>query len=957
MVNHPHSRPTVRSTARRILFAAFACLLPAVASAAEQALWQDVKESSIAATGERTIVPAFYRTVRPNREALTQLLSRSPLEATPAAAASAVEFVLPKPDGTMERFRIVESPMISAAVAQERPDWKTYAGIGIDDPTAMMRASWSAEGFRAYVLGADGAYFVDPYAKGDRDNHIAYFKADAASERGEFHCAIDQYMDETTRQAGDHQRRGGGAVRPAAFSAGPNLRTYRIAVATTGEYTIARGGQSGALTEVMNGINRINLVYRRDLAVALQLVSGTNTIFPDPATDPYDNTDNSAQLKINHDKLVEIMTKTGFDIGHLFGTGGGGVASAPSVCNDDAKGEGYSARGTTTGDPFFIDYVAHEIGHQFSAQHTYNNVDTSGACTTRSAEDAYEVASGSTIMSYVGICSERNLQQFTDDMFHERSLIQILEYVQNGAGNSCGTLTATNNNPPVANAGPNYTIPKQTPFTLTASATDLDSSNVLSYSWEEYDKAAAASGQVGTPAGTYDVDSDGVLRPLFRAYLPRNNPSRTFPSLPYILNNANNPPLTFTGTSPTGAVCEANATCVTGESLPTANRVMDFRVVVRDNQTGINDAGMQLTVNAGAGPFVVTAPNTAVNFNGGTQQTITWDVANTAAAPINAANVKISLSTDGGNTFPYVLLNSTPNDGSEQVRIPNVNSTTARIKVEAVGNIFFDISDANFTINVTGTSERTVLANIATRMRVETGANALIGGIIITGNAPKKIIVRAIGPSLTLNGKLQDPQLQLFNAAQEQIASNNNWKDNANQGEIVASGVAPTNDLEAAILMTLQPGNYTAVVRGVNDTTGIGVAEIYDLDRNADSKLANISTRGFVQGGDNVMIGGFIVTGEAAQKVIIRAIGPSLSVDGKMADPTLELVNNNGDILRANNNWKDTQQADIQATTIPPPNDFESAIVETLQPAPYTAIVRGFGGTTGIAVVEIYALQ
>jgi hypothetical protein len=245
----------------RKLIAALLAILPLNAFAESPALWQDVKEASIVVTGERTIVPAFYRTVRPNKEALTQLLARTPLESTPGARAAAVELTVPKPDGTMARFRIVESPMISAAVAAERPDWKTYEGRGIDDPTAMMRASWSEEGFRAYVLGADGAYFVDPYAKGDRDNHISYFKADAASSRGDFHCGIDKYMEETARPAGTTQRRGSGPLRAAAFSAGANLRTYRLAVATTGEYTVARGGQNGALTEVMNGVNRINLCF------------------------------------------------------------------------------------------------------------------------------------------------------------------------------------------------------------------------------------------------------------------------------------------------------------------------------------------------------------------------------------------------------------------------------------------------------------------------------------------------------------------------------------------------------------------------------------------------------------------------------------------------------------------------------------------------------------------------
>jgi len=910
----------------------------------------------------------------------------------------------------MARFHIVESPMISAAVARERPDWKTYAGRGIDDPTAVMRASWSSEGFRAYVLGSSGAYFVDPYAKGDRDNYIVYFKADAGSARGDFHCAVDQYMDKVGRKTGNAENARSAAAPSPEFSAGANLRTYRVAVATTGEYTVARGGQNAALTEVMNGINRINAVYRRDLSVGLQLVSTTNVIFPDPATDPYDNSDDVAQLTINHNTLTNTIGTGNFDLGHLFGTGGGGVASSPSVCDNSAKGEGYSARGTTTGDPFFIDYVAHEMGHQLSAQHTYNNVDPDGACTTRSGADAYEVASGSTIMSYVGICSERNLQQFTDDIFHERSLIQILEYVSTGQGNSCGTVTATNNNPPVANASGNFTIPRLTPFTLTASATDADAGSQLTYSWEEYDLAAAPSGVAGTPAGTYDVDTDGILRPLFRAYLPIASPSRTYPSLPYILNNANVPPLTFAGTSPTGAVCEQGATCVTGENLPSANRTMDFRVIVRDNQTGINDASMQLTVNAGSGPFLVTAPNSAVSADGGSPFTVTWDVANTTAAPVSAANVKISLSTDGGQTFPTVLVASTPNDGSESVPMPNTASTSARIKVEAVGNIFFDISNTNFTISGTSAtptptpsatptptpsatptptpsatptptpdpsatptptptatpgSTPTTLANISTRLRVETDDNILIAGFIVTGSASKKIIIRAIGPSLPLGDKLQNPTLELRNSSGGLIASNDDWRVGGptQEADVIATTIPPSNDLESAIVQTLPAGgaSYTAQVRGVNNTTGVAVVEVYDLDTGADSRLANISTRGLVQTDDNVLFAGMIVVGPGSQRVLIRAIGPSLTnVPGKMENPTMELRDANGAVLEANDDWMDSpnRQAIID-TTIPPTNDFESAIVRTLPAsgANYTAIVRGVSNTTGIALVEVYALN
>ena len=434
--------------------AVFLLLLAPLGASAQVNPWRGVPESVIAAGRERQITPIAYRTMSLDAAALESVLARAPMEFTAAAANSAVEFALPRPDGTTERFRLVESPMISAAVAKERPDWKSYAGRGIDDPTALTRLSWSNEGFSAYVIGKDGAYYVDSYAQGDRENYIVYFKDDAVSSaKGDFHCAIDQYF----AQAGARDEKGTKArsvVPPMPeFSVGANLRTYRVAIATTGEYTVARGGQASALTSVMNGVNRINLVYRRDLAVALTLVSGTSVVFPNPATDPYNNTDEEAQLAINHNTLTSAIGTANFDIGHLFGTGGGGVASSPSVCDDNAKGEGYSARGTTTGDPFFIDYVSHEMGHQLSAQHTYNNADAGGACTTRSAADAYEVASGSTIMSYVGICENRNLQQFTDDVFHERSLIQIINYVTADQGNTCGTVTATGNVAPVANAG------------------------------------------------------------------------------------------------------------------------------------------------------------------------------------------------------------------------------------------------------------------------------------------------------------------------------------------------------------------------------------------------------------------------------------------------------------------------------------------------------------------------
>lgn len=255
----------------------------------------------------------------------------------------------------------------------------------------------------------------------------------------------------------------------------------------------------------------------------------------------------------------------------------------------------------------------------------------------------------------------------------------------------------------------------------------------------------------------------------------------------------------------------------------------------------------------------------------------------------------------------------------------------------------------------------TLLANISTRLRVETGDNALIGGFIVTGTQPKRVILRAIGPSLTMAGKLVDPTLELRDGAGVRIMMNDNWRTGGQEAEIIATTIPPSNDLEAAIVATLPANNatYTAIVRGANNGTGIGVVEAYDLDHAVNSKLANISTRGLVQTGDNVLIGGTIVLGQTSQKVLVRAIGPSLTVPGKLADPALELRDGNGALVASNDNWRSDQEVEIAATTIPPTNDTESAIVTTLSGngANYTAIVRGAGGTTGIAVVEVYALN
>lgn len=249
------------------------------------------------------------------------------------------------------------------------------------------------------------------------------------------------------------------------------------------------------------------------------------------------------------------------------------------------------------------------------------------------------------------------------------------------------------------------------------------------------------------------------------------------------------------------------------------------------------------------------------------------------------------------------------------------------------------------------------LANISTRTSVGTGDNVLIGGFIITGNQPKKVILRAIGPSLPVSDALPDPVLELHDSSGGIIAENDNWQSSPDKQAIIDTGIPPMNDNESAILAALNPGSYTAIVSGANGGTGVALVEIYDLDPMVDSKLANISTRGFVQTGDNLMIGGFIVLGTESTNTIVRAIGPSLPVPGALADPTLELHNGNGDTIASNDNWRSDQEVDIIATTVPPTNDADAAIVATLASGSYTAIVRGKNSTAGVALVEAYQLD
>ncbi|MBC7912239.1 MAG: carboxypeptidase regulatory-like domain-containing protein [Pyrinomonadaceae bacterium] len=667
-------------------------------------IWRKIEEAVIERKGERQIVPASYLTLRLNREALLRVLNQAPKEFSAAAKEVEVIMTLPMPDGTFQRFRIEESPIMEPELAAKFPEIKTYKGQGLDDPTATTRFDLTPQGFHAIVLSAKTTVYVDPYAKGDTENYITYDKQAARRNGESFECLVNEnnYFPSFMPSQPEPE-----------VTNGATLKTYRLALAATGEYTTFHGGTVAlGQAAIVTAMNRVNGIYEREVSIRMALVSNNNLIvYTNPSTDPYSNTNPTLLLTQNQANLDAVIGTANYDIGHVFSTGGGGVATLNSPCNAATKARGETGLPSPTGDVFWVDFVAHEMGHQWGGNHTFNGTTDNCVGGNRNASTAYEPGSGSTIQGYAGICGAEDLQPNSNDYFHVVSLEEIVAYITTGAGNNCDAPTATGNSIPTVNGGADFNIPANTPFTLTATASDANG-DALTYDWEQYDLGAA-----GPP------NTDNGARPIFRSYSPTTSPSRTFPSLQYILNNANVPPTT-SGSCPSGP-------CLTGESLASFSpgRNLTFQVTVRDNRAGgggINTDTVEVnTTNTGAA-FAVTAPNTVTTWNGGLAQTVTWNVAGTTAAPISAANVRITLSTDGGNTFPTVLSASTPNDGSQSVLVPATSTATARVKVEAVGNIFFDISNVNFAID----SVTSAPANLGGRVTNASGQP--VGGVSIS---------------------------------------------------------------------------------------------------------------------------------------------------------------------------------------------------------------------------------
>ncbi len=557
-----------------------------------------------------------------------------------------------------ETFKIKRTFVMHPDLEAKFPFIQTFIGQSMETPGKVIRFSTNKDQFYGSIYeSGNQTIFIDPKPNG-KYSYITKSTSSFRHPNETFSCGVETSSEpivNTKDKASLSRSQAGDCM----------LRTYRLALACTGEYAQFHGGTvADALNAMVVSMVRINGVYEKDFGITMQLIADNDElIYLTANSDPYTNNDGGAMLSQNQATVDNVIGSNNYDIGHVYSTGGGGIAGLGVPCGN-RKAYGVTGLGSPINDPFYIDYVCHEMGHQFGGNHTQNN-----SC-NRNGSTAMEPGSASTIMGYAGICSP-NVQSNSDDHFHAISIQEVANYITQGQGNSCAVREDIGNNPPTVSVEKTmYTVPVNTAFRLEASASDDDSEDVLTYCWEQMDPQVAT--MPPTPTNTQG--------PAFRSNSPVLSPIRYFPNIEAII--AKETPI--------------------WEVLPFFNRDMNFRVTVRDNHmiSGCTaEENVLIRFNEDFGPFTVQYPNGGEQFGINESMTVTWEVGNTTESPVSCANVDILMSIDGGRTYPEIVATDVPNSGEAIVNAPSVNSEECRMMVVCSDNVFLDISDQDFTIS------------------------------------------------------------------------------------------------------------------------------------------------------------------------------------------------------------------------------------------------------------------
>ncbi|EZH72189.1 hypothetical protein ATO12_24975 [Aquimarina atlantica] len=604
-------------------------------------------------------------------EKLKEVLSQCPKRFN-SFGKSNVIIILPTEDGRFKEYRVKETNVLHPDLAKKFPDIKSYVGTSVNEENEVVHFSLGHNSFRAMIMKPDATI---TNIKPSTSTSKTYMVTSKTDESEPINCQIIDNAAETFSEKSTKQAEKSNKARKDANDG--RVRVYRMAIAVTGElskiYTDKAGITNGStqqrkaavLAELNALMTRVNAVYERDLGTTFELVPNIeNSIFLDGATDGITHGNTSISVNEGQGVLDAAIGNANYDIGHVLDSDGTGRGALRAVCDDSKKAQGATGAHpfTSVADYFYRTFV-HEIGHQFGANHSFNN--SCGG--NRLDEGAVEPGGGNTIMAYTGCAPNTENTQYV--FFHAKQIDEMWNHIL--SIESCATLRSIGNSAPVASIGGNYTIPRSTPFILEGSATDPNTaSNQLTYTWNQMDKEIA-------PMPPRATSTSG---PLFRYKPPSTSPNRYMPDLSTI---------------------KAGNSSSEWEVTPSVARTMNFRFTVRDNHPGGGNTDSKdavITVSGTAGPFVITSQNARFDAPVGSTQTVTWDVAGTTGNGVNAATVDILLSTDGGNTYPITLASAVPNDGSQQITIPDNEGGVNRIMVRGTNHIFFDVTNANFSI-------------------------------------------------------------------------------------------------------------------------------------------------------------------------------------------------------------------------------------------------------------------